>query len=314
MDLARRLIDELQSREISSACKSTLPRVPVFEEEHKGNRKLSAVELLGSSDSEAVSECDFSRMQGGSSEGDESNQGSGEDMYSEEHETQSESGESSGSNYETSSSFEARKQEQKLKSRLASKGNEKRKAPATPEQSAGSSNDSNGSGSGSPSDSPDSAPAGPMKGKGKAKAKAPPKKKPSLPRQRKQACKDTPETPDWNQNPSKRTQKGRGVKLPVRVVDEEYEGSQEAGVPLVDSRPGKKRTRAGRKRKDSRRGRYSRKGMAEESRKEETKNMNDPSIAILPTKAQLAGQKGVENVIDEDPMLESEIIVPLIVN
>ena len=54
--------------------------------------------------------------------------------------------------------------------------------------------------------------------------------------------------------------------------------------------------------------------MAEESRKEETKNMNDPSIAILPTKAQLAGQKGVEKVIDEDEMLESEIIVPLIEN
>ena len=42
--------------------------------------------------------------------------------------------------------------------------------------------------------------------------------------------------------------------------------------------------------------------------------MNDPSIAILPTKAQLAGQKGVENVIDEDPMLEAEIIVPLTEN
>ena len=194
MDLARRLIDELQSREISSACKSKLPQVPVFEkEDDKGNRKMSAVELLGSSDSEAISECDFSEMKGGSSEGDESDQGSGEDMYSEEHETQSESGESSASNYETSSSFEARKQEQKLKSRLAR--NEKRKAPATPEQSDGSSNQSNGSGGGNPSDSPDSAPAEPKKGKGKAKAKAPPTKKPSLPRQRKQASKDTPQTP-----------------------------------------------------------------------------------------------------------------------
>ena len=56
MDLARRLIDELHSREITSASKSKLPRVPGFEQE-EGNRKLSAVEMLGSSDSQAVSEC-----------------------------------------------------------------------------------------------------------------------------------------------------------------------------------------------------------------------------------------------------------------
>ena len=56
MDLARRLIDELQSREITSASKSKLPRVPGFEQE-EGNRKLSAVEMLGSSDSQAVLEC-----------------------------------------------------------------------------------------------------------------------------------------------------------------------------------------------------------------------------------------------------------------
>ena len=40
--------------------------------EDEVNRKLSAVEMFGSSDSEAVSECDFSKMKGGSSEGDES--------------------------------------------------------------------------------------------------------------------------------------------------------------------------------------------------------------------------------------------------
>ena len=104
------------------------------------------------------------------------------------------------------------------------------------------------------------------------------------------------------------------MKLPIRVVEEEYEGSQEAGIPLVDSRPGKKHTRAGRKRKDSRRGRYSRKGLQEESRKEELENINDPAIAIFPTKQQLSGQKANEKVIEDDPMLETEIIVPLIVN
>ena len=54
--------------------------------------------------------------------------------------------------------------------------------------------------------------------------------------------------------------------------------------------------------------------MKEESKREELTNTNDPSMAILPTKAQLAGQKAVENVIDEEPMLESEVIVPLIAN
>ena len=57
-----------------------------------------------------MSECDFSQLLGGSSEGDESEQGSGEDMYSSEHESKSESGEISASNYETSSSLEAREQ------------------------------------------------------------------------------------------------------------------------------------------------------------------------------------------------------------
>ena len=212
IDLAKRSIDELQTQQLSSAPVSRLPRVPVFGEDD-GNRKLSAIEM----------------EKGGSSEGDESDQGSGEDMYSSQGESESESGETSASNYETSSSFEARKQEQKAKSRMASIRNEKRKPIASPEMS-----------SGSPSDSPDSAPPVPSKGKGKAKAKAPPKKKTSLPRQRKQASKDTPEAPDWNENASKRTKKGKGVKLPVRLVDDEYNGSQEGGIPIVDSRPGKK--------------------------------------------------------------------------
>ena len=108
IDYAKRLIDELQSKQISSACKARVPRVPRFVEE-ASNRKMSVLELLGTSDSEAMSEGDFSQLQGGSSEGDESEQASGEDMYNSEHESKSESGESSASNYETSSSFEARK-------------------------------------------------------------------------------------------------------------------------------------------------------------------------------------------------------------
>ena len=116
IDLAKRLIDELQTREKTSAASSRLPRVPCFQEtEESLNRKPSALELLGSSDSECVSECDFSALHGGSSDGECSDAFSCEDMYS-EHEHHSDSGESSGSNYESSSSFEARKAKQHTKS------------------------------------------------------------------------------------------------------------------------------------------------------------------------------------------------------
>ena len=47
----------------------------------------------------------------------------------------------------------------------------------------------------------------------------------------------------------------KGTKPPHKVVNEDYEGSQEKGIPVVDSRPGKKRSRAGRKRKENRAGR-----------------------------------------------------------
>ena len=125
IDYAKRLIDELQSKQISSASKARVPHVPGFVQE-ESNRKMSALELLGTSDSEAVSECDFSQLQGGSSEGDESEQASGEDMYNSEHESKSESGESSASNYETSSSFEARNQKKEAKSTSHSKEQKKR--------------------------------------------------------------------------------------------------------------------------------------------------------------------------------------------
>ena len=54
-------------------------------------------------------------------------------------------------------------------------------------------------------------------------------------------------------------------------------------MAVVDSRPGKKMTQAGRKRKDGRRGRIGRKGMQEASRKDEPELINAPEAAVLPT-------------------------------
>ena len=104
------------------------------------------------------------------------------------------------------------------------------------------------------------------------------------------------------------------MRLPTRTVHEEYEGRQEDGIPVVDSRPGKKRSRAGRKRKDSRRGRISRQNERDESRNAELENINAPEVAVLPSVQQLHARRAVENVIEEDPMLPEEIIRPLIVN
>ena len=73
-------------------------------------------------------------------------------------------------------------------------------------------------------------------------------------------------------------------------------------------------TRAGWKRKDGRRGRIGRKGMQEASRKDEPELINAPEAAVLPTRQQLGGKVAVENVLEEDPMLPEEVIVPLIVN
>jgi len=80
-------------------------------------RKMSAMEMLGSSDSEAVSEVDFSAMNAETSEDGTSSENSVEDLYSGSH---SESGESSGSNYESTSSFEARKAKKAAKMRHGS--------------------------------------------------------------------------------------------------------------------------------------------------------------------------------------------------
>ena len=76
VDLAKRLIDELQHDKY---------HLHQCLEYHVSLFLLKMMEMLGTSDSEAVSEYDFPQMKGGSSEGDESDQSSGEDVYSSQH-------------------------------------------------------------------------------------------------------------------------------------------------------------------------------------------------------------------------------------
>jgi len=81
------------------------------------DRKMTALELLGSSDSEAVSEVDFRAMNAETSDDEPSSENSAEDLYSD---AASESGESSGSDYESTSSFEKRKAKKAMKMRHGS--------------------------------------------------------------------------------------------------------------------------------------------------------------------------------------------------
>ena len=83
---------------------------------------------------------------------------------------------------------------------------------------------------------------------------------------------------------------------------------------MLDSRPGKKCSRAGRKRKDKRKGRPGRGALKEKSRMDEPELINKPEIAVLPTCNQFRGVRAIENVVEDDPMLPEEVIEPLIVN
>ena len=342
IELARKLIDEIQTAQKSTSHASKLPPVPAFKES-ANQRKPTVEEMFGSSDSESVSDFDYRNVGGGDSDSFGEEAPEAEDMYSGEESSKSESGESSSSNYESTSSFESRRKKhfrhsshgsatskaaaagrkEKMKANKAAairkspqavySKNKRKAAVRTPDGSQESSSgntisDNSGSGNGGSESSDGSPPPVMRKGKGKA----PPKQKASLPRQRKAAKKDTPPPTDFNENPHRRPKGGKG--LPVRRVEAEYEGSQREGIPIVDSRPGKKRTRAGRKRRDTRRGRIARKGLQEASRRDEPELVNAPEAAVLPTRQQLGGQMAVENVVEEDPMLEEEILRPLIIN
>jgi len=71
-------------------------------------------------------------------------------------------------------------------------------------------------------------------------------------------------------------------------VEGTFDGDMRAGVPIVVSRPGKKRTRAGRKRADSRKGRKQARNLKGDY-VDKMEVLPPRSAQIRPTPAQLAG-------------------------
>jgi hypothetical protein len=107
----------------------------------------------------------------------------------------------------------------------------------------------------------------------------------------------------------------KGSKLPTKTVEIEFSGSQKKGIPIVDSRPGKKHTRAGRKRQEERRGRKPKNTNENIQKEVEYAQDRVPQEArLLPTASQVQSKRAVEQVgVVEDPMLEEEVLFPLIV-
>ena len=108
IELAKKLIDELQTSTSYSKCAAKVPKVPPFLATPIP-QKISVEQLFGSSDSEAVSDFDYRNGGGGESDSFEDEAKSPEELYSEENSHHSDSGDSTGSNYESTSSFEERK-------------------------------------------------------------------------------------------------------------------------------------------------------------------------------------------------------------
>ena len=115
-------------------------------------------------------------------------------------------------------------------------------------------------------------------------------------------------TPAKEVDPGKRPQKG--TKHSVMRVEGEFEGDMRAGIPLVDSRPGKKRTRAGRKRKETRPGRGRKSGKDANQKLIDQFEILPPKEAQLrPSQEQLQGMRITQELdgITEDPMLPEEM-------
>ena len=338
IDYAKKLIDDLHASKVVAKSRNPLPPVPDFSTS-KQCSKLSPHELFGPSDSESVSEAHWTVLNAETSDSSENVQNeAGENYYDEcsGSEGGSSTAEESGSDYESGSSFEEAKRKQsqrktrgsatckqsaaarkkqfhitKARSVAASPqsvytkqkgktvagkkktGPQKRKAQATP-----SASDSNSATPASES-SDNSVPPSKNKPPQKRAARASPSSK-LAEKEMKDAGKKA----------------AKGTKLPAKAVEMEFTGSQKKGVPVVDSRPGKKQTRAGRKRNEERRGRKPK--SVNTDLQKEIDNVNDrvPEHArILPSAEQLAGKRAVEkDGITEDPMLEEEILRPLVVN
>ena len=66
IELARKLIDEIQTAQKSTSHASKLPPVPAFKE--SANQRKPTEEMFGSSDSESVSDFDYRNVGGGDSD------------------------------------------------------------------------------------------------------------------------------------------------------------------------------------------------------------------------------------------------------
>ena len=117
IEYAKKLLDELSASKPAAATeKRVVPEVPRFLPDTM-DRKMTARELWGDSETDNVSETDWDQKKGYSTAGEESpvENIAQEDVSSPENGSEGDDVESSGSNYESSSSFERRKQELKKK-------------------------------------------------------------------------------------------------------------------------------------------------------------------------------------------------------
>ena len=107
----------------------------------------------------------------------------------------------------------------------------------------------------------------------------------------------------------------KGARNEVRRVEGTFEGDMREGVPIVDARPGKKRTRAGRKPKDSRKGRKQSRNVKGDMA-DPTEILPPRSAQLRPTPEMLSAQRIESELpgIDEDPMLPEEVLVVTVVN
>ena len=365
VEYAKKLLDELSASKPPAKQNKPVPPVPRFNPQPL-NRKMSKRDLWGDSETDNISETDWEKKKVDSSDGEMSavENLQGDDISTPEDDsstdTEGEDVESSGSNYESTSSFERRKEKQKKKQELRSSTrktvgsatckqaaagrkkshqmSESRKFlsspqsvymkekvgtrnlnPAPQKKTATQSSDSEESSS----KEDDRKPAAPKRRKVvvsspsdassselemDAPQKAPSRKKVPPPKKAGKASIAEVGEPNAGKKPAK------GTKLPAKVIDMQFQGDMRAGVGIVDSRPGKKRTRAGRKRKDDRRG-----------RKNGSRNVDDDGIPeqlppkeaqVRPTVEQLNSVRITAELpgVVEDPMLPEEIINPLIVN
>ena len=301
---------------------------------------MSAQELFGDTDTDNVSETDWDEKKCSSSEGEMSGGlDEPEDYYSDAGH-HSDSGESTGSNYESGSSFEElRKKKQARKNPVVGKA--KAAGSATSKQAAAARKKKHQSVQArAKANSPQSihlkekmAKTGKQTAVGKNKKKGDDS---STETQSESENSSSENEMDFDVNTTSggkaKAKKGakevvskeavaagkkpaKGSKHEVRRVAGTFEGDMREGVPIEDSRPGKKRTRAGRKRKDSRKGRKQARNLKGDV-VDEMEVLPPKTAQLRPTPEQLAGLRIESELpgIQEDPMLPEEVLVPLIVN